>query len=58
MILGIVVAVACELASFTLPIGNAAYFIPVGRFLGIVWMITVAAVLPGTITASKTPSKD
>lgn len=56
MVLGIVVAVACELASLTLPIWNAAYFIPVGRFLGIVWMIAVAATLPGSAPASRTTS--
>ena len=56
MILGIVIAVACELAAFTLPIWNAAYFIPVGRFLGIVWMIAVAATLPGSIPANRTTS--
>jgi hypothetical protein len=49
MILGIVVAVACELASLTLVIYNAAYFIPVGRFLGIVWMIAVAITLPESV---------
>jgi hypothetical protein len=50
MILGIVVAVACELASLTLVVWNAAYFIPVGRFLGIIWMIAVAITLPESVT--------
>jgi hypothetical protein len=53
MILGIVVAVACELASFTLIVYNAAYFIPVGRFLGIVWMIAVSITLPDAITTDR-----
>lgn len=57
MILGIVVAVACELAAFTLPIWNAAYFIPVGRFIGLVWMVAVAATLPSTISSGKFPSQ-
>jgi hypothetical protein len=51
MILGLVVAAACELASLTLIVWNAAYFIPVGRFLGIFWMIAVALTLPTTISA-------
>ena len=51
MILGIIVAGACELASLTLIVWNAAYFIPAGRFLGIVWMIAVAITLPSSITA-------
>jgi hypothetical protein len=46
--LGIFVAVACELATLTLVVWNAAYFIPVGRFLGVVWMIGVAFTLPKT----------
>ena len=45
MWLGIVVAVACELASFTLLNFKAGYFIPVGRFIGIVWMIGVSLTL-------------
>jgi hypothetical protein len=53
MILGLVVAVACELASITLIVYNAAYLIPVGRFLGIAWMIAVAITLPGSITAER-----
>jgi hypothetical protein len=53
MVLGIVVAVACELASLTLVVYNAAYFIPVGRFLGIVWMIAVAITLPDAITTDR-----
>ena len=39
MWLGIVTAVACELASFTLV--NFT-FIPVGRFISIIWMIAVS----------------
>ena len=46
MWLGVVVAVACELASLTLVVWNAAYFIPVGRFVSVVWMIGVALTLP------------
>jgi len=56
MVLGIVVAVACELASLTLPIYNAAYFIPIGRFIGIIWMIAVAITLPGSIPAGQASS--
>ena len=57
MILGIVVALACELASLTLVVYNAAYFIPVGRFLGILWMIAIATTLPDSITPGKASSE-
>ncbi|MCU1248144.1 MAG: hypothetical protein JWQ49_1173 [Edaphobacter sp.] len=50
--LGIVVAIACELASLSLLNFKAAYFIPVGRFVSIVWMIGVSLKLPATITSS------
>jgi hypothetical protein len=56
MVLGLVVAVACELASLTLVVYNAAYFIPIGRFLGIVWMIAVALTLPRSIAADRVSS--
>ena len=46
MWLGMVTAVACELASFTLINFTAGYFIPVGRFISIIWMIAVALTLP------------
>ena len=50
--LGIVVAIACELASLCLLNFKAAYFIPVGRFVSIVWMIGVSLTLPARITSS------
>jgi hypothetical protein len=49
---GIVVAIACELASFTLLNFKAGYFIPVGRFGSIAWMIGLSLTLPATITGS------
>jgi hypothetical protein len=49
MWLGIFIAVACELATLTLLVWNAAYFIPVGRFLSVVWMIGVAVTLPVSV---------
>lgn len=52
MWLGIIVAVACELASLSLLNFKAAYFIPVGRFVSIVWMIGVSLTLPASITTS------
>ena len=52
MALGLVVAVACEISSFTLVYWNAAYGIPVGRFIGIVWMIGVAIALPRTVNVA------
>jgi hypothetical protein len=51
MWLGIVIAIACELATLTLVVWNASYFIPVGRFLSVVWMIGVALTLPREIAA-------
>jgi hypothetical protein len=51
MWLGIFVAVACELATLTLVVWNASYFIPVGRFLSVVWMFGVAVTLPRKIAA-------
>jgi len=53
MVLGLVVAVAGELASFTLVYWNAAFCIPVARFLGILWMLAVAITLPRSIAADK-----
>lgn len=50
MWLGVVVAVCSELAVFTLVTWKASIFIPVGRFIGIVWMIGVAATLARTKT--------
>ena len=49
--LGIVVAIACELASLCLLNFKAAYFIPVGRFGSIVWMIGVSLTLPARISS-------
>lgn len=48
MVLGIVLAVAGELSSFTLVNFNAGYFIPVTRYLSIIWMIGVSLTLPST----------
>ena len=53
MWLGVLIAVACELASLTLVFWNAAYFIPMGRFLSVVWMIGVAATLPTKIAGDR-----
>lgn len=50
MWLGIVVAVCSELAIFTLVTWKASIFIPVGRFIGIVWMLGIAATLTRTKT--------
>lgn len=52
MWLGIVVAIACELATLTLLNFKAGYFIPVGRFISIVWMIGVSLTLPAVITSA------
>jgi hypothetical protein len=52
MWLGIVVAVGCELTAFTVLNFKAGYFIPVGRFGSIVWMIGVSLTLPASISDS------
>jgi hypothetical protein len=53
MWLGIFIAVACELATLTLLVWNAAYFIPVGRFVSVIWMIGVAITLPKSIAGDR-----
>jgi hypothetical protein len=52
MWLGILVAIACELASLTLLNFKAGYFIPVGRFISIIWMIGVSLTLPTSIASA------
>jgi hypothetical protein len=51
MWLGIVIAVACELASLTVVNFTAGYFIPVGRFLSILWMIALSLTLRSSKSA-------
>jgi len=58
MVLGIVVAAAGELASFTLVYWNAAFCIPITRFIGILWMIAVAITLPSSIPATRASSSE
>jgi hypothetical protein len=45
VVLGMVVAIAGELASFSLIAYPANFFIPVTRYLGVIWMISVAVSL-------------
>lgn len=47
---GIVIGLACELAAFTVLNFKAGYFIPVGRFVSIVWMLGVSLTLPMRVT--------
>ena len=47
---GILIGLACELAAFTVLNFKAGYFIPVGRFGSVVWMIGVALTLPMRVT--------
>ena len=49
---GIVIAIACELASLTVLNFKAGYFIPVGRFVSILWMVGVSLTLPISIIDS------
>ena len=55
MWLGIVVAAAGELSSLTLLNFTAGYFIPVARFLSIVWMFGLAFKLPSVLPVSSEP---
>lgn len=52
MWLGIVIGLACEFAAFTVLNFKAGYFIPVGRFGSIVWMLGVALTLPVSVPDS------
>lgn len=49
---GIAIGTACELAAFTVLNFKAGYFIPVGRFVSILWMIGVSLTLPMSIAGS------
>ena len=53
MALGIFIAAAGELSSFTLVNFTAGYFIPVTRYLSILWMLGLAWKLPGALSAVK-----
>lgn len=46
MYAGILLGLCSELASLTLVTWNAALFLPIGRYLGILWMIAIALTLP------------
>lgn len=50
---GIVIAVAGELSSFTLVNFTAGYFIPVTRYLSILWMFGLAWKLPKTLSLAE-----
>lgn len=56
MWLGIVVAAAGELSSLTLLNFTAGYFIPVARFLSIVWMFGVSLKLPAALPSREARS--
>ena len=49
---GVVIAAAAEMSTLMLLTWSAAIFIPVGRFLGIVWMIAVAATMRKTLVSA------
>jgi hypothetical protein len=46
---GVVIAVFSELSTLMLLTWNASIFIPIGRFIGIIWMIGVAVTLPKSL---------
>lgn len=49
MVLGLVIAVACELASFSVVNFNFVFGIPVGRFFSVIWMFGIALTLPSRL---------
>jgi hypothetical protein len=48
MWLGVALAVVCELSTLSLLWWPAAITIPMGRFVGLIWMVGVAVTLPST----------
>ena len=48
VILGIVLAIASELAIFSLLTWKAAIFLPMGRFISFIWLIGVGITMPAT----------
>jgi len=45
VVLGMIVAIAGELSSFSLIAFPANFFIPITRYLGVIWMVSVAVAL-------------
>jgi hypothetical protein len=52
VVLGILVAITGELSSFSLIAYPANFFIPITRYLGIVWMLSIAVALTKDRTAA------
>jgi predicted histidine transporter YuiF (NhaC family) len=52
VVLGILVAITGELSSFSLIAYPANFFIPITRYLGIIWMFAVAVALTKDRTAA------
>jgi hypothetical protein len=46
VIFGIVLALCCELSWFSMVIPMASIFLPLGRYLGFIWLLFVAFRLP------------
>jgi hypothetical protein len=44
-VLGMLVAIAGELSSFSLIAYPANFFIPITRYLGVIWMLSIAVAL-------------
>lgn len=45
---GVALAVLCEFSTVAFAVPAAAYLLPLGRFGGLIWLITAAALLPRT----------
>jgi predicted histidine transporter YuiF (NhaC family) len=52
VVLGILVAITGELSSFSLIAYPANFFIPITRYLGIIWMLSIAVALTKDRTAA------
>jgi hypothetical protein len=47
-VVGIVLAVVCELTTLALAVDPASYLLPVGRFGGLAWLVVAGVTLPAT----------
>lgn len=47
-LLGVGIAVLCELVTFSLVFDAFAYLIPLGRFAALAWLLTAGLLLPTT----------
>ncbi len=53
---GLIIAAACELSSFALLTSALDFTFPIGRFLGLVWLIAASVMLPANRHAIRNPA--